>query len=111
MLRFSIIFIFVACCLCSAQQIERTAFVSVELDIDTSKVSLWYSWVTDSEYIGVHNDTLTFLGISPTTGQELWGYDLPRRADGSYLFWKQNPLEVASNGLKKIMSLIHKAGV
>ena len=47
----------------------------------------WHSFVIDSAWLGVHNDTLTYLGT--VNNRAVYGYDLPRREDGTYKYWKQ----------------------
>ena len=48
----------------------------------------WHSFVIDSAYLGVNDTILSLIGINQF-GQERYGYGLPKRADGTYKYWKQ----------------------
>ena len=54
---------------------------------DLPEYDIWYSAVIDSAWLGVNNDYLEFVWISPTTGQEIWGYGLPKHPGGHYKYW------------------------
>jgi len=65
-----------------AQLAQPSVYADAEINYDK-----WWQYEIDSTWLGVHNDTLTFLGTSPT-GREIWGYDLPRHPNGVYKYWK-----------------------
>ena len=48
----------------------------------------WHSFVIDSVYLGINDTLLSLIGINQF-GQERYGYALPRRADGTYKYWRK----------------------
>ncbi len=69
-LSFCFVFFLVA----NAQVIERAERVDNIVEMDTTNKDIWWSFVIDS----------TYLGFSLPNGE------LPRRENGTYLYWKEN---------------------
>ena len=93
----------------NAQTLERADWVDNNVEMDTTNKDIWWTYWTDKPC--EWNDYLTFIGISPATGDSLWGWDLKRHPNENVTFlggyyWHYaldtlgHPLKVKKYGIK-----------